>query len=275
MWDHRLGRLYWVDIEGKLLLYRESSGEEARIPLSGMPGTVVLSQDPDSVILAQDDGLKQLHLPSKEAKHLLDFPEDPTFRFNDGKCDAQGRLWVGTMERDGKSGAGTLYCIEPDFSIRPVLAGVTCSNGIVWTQDHTQLFYIDSATRQVQGFEFDLATGRLSHPRTAVSIPEERGYPDGMAIDVEDQLWVAHWNGSCVARYNSQTGATLEVVEVPTPKVTSCVFGGPNLDTLFVTTALGSHDGGWTDREAYPLSGALFSTSVAISGCVAKPFGAK
>jgi len=276
MWDHRTNRLYWIDINDKQLLHqsfaKEEAGEAQSIALSGMPGTVVLTQNPDEVVLAQDDGVKRLNIASGEVTHLIDFPESTKMRFNDGKCDSAGRFWVGTMDRDGELGAGTLYRIDPDLTMHPQVHGVTCSNGIVWSQDDSTMYYIDSYTLQVRAYDFDAAKGEVSNPRTVVEVPEDRAYPDGMTIDTEDRLWVAHWNGSCVASYDPKTGETLQVLPVPTLKVTSCVFGGTDLSTLYITTALGSQDGGWTDREAYPLSGALFQTQPGAKGRQARIF---
>lgn len=274
MWDRRTSRLIWIDIEVKRLHYETfedvegecRSTEVSTIELSGMPGTVVLTENTNQVIVPQDDGVKRINLTTGEATHLIDFPEGPNMRFNDGKCDPAGRLWVGTMDRDGTAGAGTLYRIDPDLSLHPMLEGITCSNGLVWNSDATRMYYIDSYTCQVRGFDFDVASGTLSNPEIVVQVPEDRGWPDGMTIDTADKIWVAHWCGSCVARYDPLTGETMEVLPIPTERVTACVFGHSSMDTLFITTAKGSNDGGWTDCEKYPLTGALFMSDLEVTG---------
>lgn len=273
LWDARVQRLYWVDIEGKSLHCRDEPHGERSFALSGMPGTVVLTQDPGAVVLALDTGIKRFHLAEGREEHLVNFPEEATLRFNDGKCDSAGRLWVGTMDRFCKDGAGSLYRLDPDLTLHRILdGGVTCSNGLAWTADDRTLYYIDSATRQVRAYDFEALAGTISNPRVAVQIPEGWGYPDGMTIDDQDKLWVAHWNGNRVARYDPETGVAMVEIPIPTEKVTSCVFGGEQMDVLYITTALGSQDGGFTDRERYPLSGALFAVEPGYGGREANVF---
>ncbi len=271
-WDARNDRLIWIDINGKSLMVRSTAGLE-KFDLPGMPGTVVLTSDPSEVILALDGGIASFNLESGNLVTKAEFPEGPEMRFNDGKCDPSGRLWVGTMHRDGKAGAGTLYRIDPDFSIHPMLRDLTIPNGICWNAEATELYFIESATRVIAAFDFDNATGTISSQRTIIEIPDLWGYPDGMTIDSEGLLWVAHWDGGCIARYAPETGNPLTRLELPVPKVTSCWFGGADLKTLYITTALGSQDGGWADTERFPLSGAVFAADVGASGLPASHFG--
>lgn len=277
IWDHRTNRLLWIDIEGQQLLRldgdAEGRGEVRSYPLSGMVGTVVLTADPNIVLLALDNGLTTLDLNSGAETRVAAYPEGPETRFNDGKCDPAGRFWVGTIHREGKSEAANLYCVDPDFTIRKVREKVTIANGICWSGDAKTMYFIDTPTMVVTAFDFDVATGAISNERVVVRVPDGFGYPDGMTIDTEDKLWVAHWNGSHVVRYDADTGEVLRRVEIPTTKVTSCWFGGADLDTLFVTTALGSQDGGWTDRAEFPLSGAIFSCKPGVRGREAAIFG--
>lgn len=275
MWDHRIdgGRLLWIDIEGKQFLRKDGDAEIRSYDLSGMIGTVVLTKDPNIVLVALETGLTTVNLDSGEETRVADFPQGPEFRFNDGKVDPAGRLWVGTMERSGKSEAANLYCVDPDFTIRAVRDKVTISNGICWSADCATMYYIDTPTMKVAAFDYDAADGSLSNERVVVNVPDGVGYPDGMTIDTEGRLWVAHWNGSHVLRYDPDNGEILQRIDVPTTKVTSCWFGGADLDTLFITTALGSQDGGFTDREEYPLSGAIFATKPGFRGFEATVFG--
>tara|TARA_R110002096_G_scaffold67332_11_gene163411 strand:+ start:16169 stop:17050 length:882 start_codon:yes stop_codon:yes gene_type:complete len=272
MWDARVQRLSWIDINEKKLVWQQD-GRTQEIELQGMPGTAVLTNDPNRILLCLDSGVVSFEFVSGTFASHLDFPEGAELRFNDGKCDPAGRLWVGTMHRDGKENAGTLYRIDPDFSIRPMLRDVTISNGLGWNAAGDQLYFIDSATRRIDAFDFDNANGEISNRRTVNQVPEDWGYPDGMTIDAEDKLWVAHWNGACVARYDPESGQVLTRLELPAPKVTSCWFGGEGLQTLFVTTALGSQDGGWADTEQFPLSGAVFAAQVGVSGVAVARFG--
>jgi sugar lactone lactonase YvrE len=275
IWDHRIesGRLLWIDIEGQQLLRRDGESDVRAYPLSGMVGTAVLTGDPNVVLLALDNGLTTVNLDSGAETRVAEYPEGPETRFNDGKCDPAGRLWVGTIHREGKSEAANLYCVEPDFLVRNVRERVTIANGICWSGDGRTMFFIDTPTMVVTAFDFDVAAGEISNERVVVRVPEGFGYPDGMTIDTEDKIWVAHWNGSQVVRYDPDDGSVLERVAIPTTKVTSCWFGGENLETLFVTTALGSQDGGWTDREEFPLSGAVFACKPGARGRQSAIFG--
>ncbi|MEM1295174.1 MAG: SMP-30/gluconolactonase/LRE family protein [Verrucomicrobiota bacterium] len=272
MWDARVNRLSWIDINDKKLAWQEE-GKTHVIDLDGMPGTAVLTSDPNRVLLCLDSGVVSCALDSGTVEKHFEFPEGEELRFNDGKVDPAGRLWVGTMHRDGKEKAGTLYRIDPDFSIRPMVTEVTISNGICWNAAADQMYFIDSATRVIDAFDFEKSKGQISNRRTVNQVPEDWGFPDGMTIDSEDKLWVAHWNGECVARYHPGTGQVLKRFNLPAPKVTSCWFGGENLETLFVTTALGSQDGGWADTNEFPLSGAVFAAQVGASGVPAFRFG--
>jgi sugar lactone lactonase YvrE len=272
VWDGRLRRLYLIDINGRKIAWLDSDGTTTVRDLDGTPGTVVLTTDPDQLVLALDTGLAVYELSTGAVRLMAPYPEGPDTRFNDGKCDPAGRLWVGTMSREGAHGAGTLYRFRPGGQADPQVPGVTVSNGLCWSRDGLTMFYIDSATREVHAFDFEPTSGTLSGRRTVVTIPPDRGYPDGMTIDSEDRLWVAHWLGSCVACYDPVHGGTVAVVEVPTPRVTSCCFGGDDLRTLFITTAIGSPDGGWTDVSAYPGTGAVFAVCPGAVGMPTFPF---
>jgi len=272
VWDGRLRRLYWIDINENKLAWLDDGGLTTTKDLDGKPGTVALTTDSDRVLLALDSGIKIYHLPSGNMMDLAPYPEGPETRFNDGKCDPSGRLWVGTMSREGTHGAGTLYRMRAGGLPEPQVPGVTVSNGLCWSRDGMTFYYIDSATREIHAFDFHPDHGTLSGRRTVVTIPKDRGYPDGMTIDAENRLWVAHWLGSCVACYDPVHGGTLEVIDVPTPRVTSCCFGGEDLRTLFITTAIGSPDGGWTDLTMHPLTGAVFAARPGVIGLAATPF---
>ncbi len=266
LWDSRLGRLYWIDINERKLAWLDPGAETAVRDLPGTPGTVVLTSDPAEVVLALDTGIVRYRPETGTFLPVADYPETSATRFNDGKCDPEGRLWVGTMSREGTHGAGTLYCLTQVGRLEARVPCVTVSNGLCWSRDARTLYYIDSATREVHAFDFYGLSGTLSGRRTVVSIPADWGYPDGMTIDSEDRLWVAHWLGSCVACYDPVSGSALHRIELPTPRVTSCCFGGEDLATLYITTAVGSADGGWTDVTAFPGTGAMFATRPGVSG---------
>src|SRR5262249_54461557 len=140
-------------------------------------------------------------------------------RMNDGKCDPSGAFWAGSMAWDKTNGAGTLYHLGPQGDLTVALRDLTISNGLAWSSDGTHMYFIDTPTQHVDRFDLD-SGGRLTNRTTVVTIDPQEGQPDGMAIDAEDCLWVALWNGWSVRRY-SPAGKLLATVEVDAPQVSS------------------------------------------------------
>ena len=231
-WDEAGRRLLWVDIEGRQLHVLEG-GEDRAIGFE----TMVCAAAPTgggAVLVALADRLVLVDLADESARTLVPLPHGPALRSNDGACDAAGRFWIGTMALDQTPGAGALY--RYDGTLQRVLDGVTLSNGIGWTRDDTQMYYIDSPVQRVDLFDFELASGRVDDRRPFVSIDESDGIPDGLTVDDEGGVWVALYGGSCVHRYD-ESGRLDAVLEVPAENVTSCCFGGDDGRSLFVTTA--------------------------------------
>ena len=165
-------------------------------------------------------------------------------RFNDGKCDALGRYWVGTMNLEEKYPTGALYVLDKGFKLRKVLEGVTISNGLAWSLDNTKMYYIDSPTKKVFEFTFNLSTGEIRDRKILVDLTRYEGVPDGMTIDSEGYLWVAIYGGGRVLRI-SPKGEIVGEIKVPASHTTSVTFGGNDLKTLFITTADDDPDGGY------------------------------
>jgi len=265
IWNYRTGELMWVNIKGKILnFYNPVSGLNKEMLTGQMVGTVVPAES-GQVLVALQNGIYSLD-PETGTKKLLADPEadKPDNRFNDGKCDPAGRLWAGTMSLVGAKQAGALYRFDPDTSIHKMVDGVGTSNGIVWSADKTKMYYIDTPTRQVMGYDYDNETGDISHPKVAVEIPEGAGYPDGMTIDEEDHLWVALWGGSAVACFNPENGELVRKIEVPAKNVTSCAFGGNDLGTLYITTARESTSD--EDLQKFPHAGGVFKIRPGVKG---------
>lgn len=271
VWHPEKEALMWLDIPaGKVFMYKPEEGIIQDITLESQVGTVVPSTDKYFAIAAQETGI--FGLQEDGTKELIAaFPANalPNVRFNDGKCDPMGRLWVGTMHNEIKEGAGNLYMLQED-SLLIKEPGVTISNGIVWDMDKNLMYYIDTPTQKVMAYDYDSATGEITNKRVAVEIPMEKGSPDGMSIDAEGKLWIAHWGGNGVYRWDPENGELMEKIEIPAPNVTSCAFGGPNLTTLYITTArLGLSK---EQLAEYPLSGSLFVTETNVKGMPANIF---
>jgi sugar lactone lactonase YvrE len=191
-------------------------------------------------------------------------------RFNDGKCDPAGRFWVGSM---GPRYQASLYRITANGTCDKMVDSVTISNGIVWTADKKTMYYIDTNTGEVRAFDYDNSTGDIANSRVVIKFPSGIGMPDGMSIDAEGMLWIAHWGGYCVGRWNPATGKMIAKIEVPAPNVTSCAFSGKNLDVLYITTA--STGMSANDLIKYPDSGKLFVANPGVKGVKANLFKTK
>jgi sugar lactone lactonase YvrE len=265
IWNQASQELYWIDIElGILYLYNPITNTNRSILLGQKVGTVVPTTN-GTVLVALQDGIYELHLATEQKQMLVARPEPdfPQNRFNDGKCDAAGRFWVGTLSMLETAEVAALYVLEKGV-IRKKLDKITVSNGIVWSLDNTKMYYIDSPTRTIKEFDYDIKTGAIKFSRIAVQVPENLGYPDGMTMDSEGMLWVAMWEGFCVARWNPNNGELLMRIEVPVLRVTSCAFGGKNLDTLYITTAkIGAKQ---EELDKYVHSGSLFVAKTGHQG---------
>lgn len=271
-WDHKNKRLYWVDIDGmKVHIYDPKTNENKSFDTPTQVGTVVPKNKAEAVI-ALADGVYMLNTDTGAITLLSDVESEMTYnRFNDGKCDPNGNLWVGSMYFKQSSPKANLYKVDPMGKATKMLDSITISNGIVWTQDKTTMYYIDTPTMHIRAFDFDPINSTISNERIAVVVPESLGYPDGMAIDSEDKLWVGLWNGNSVARFDPISGTLMSKIEVPAHNVTSCSFGGKNFETLYITTA--SVDMTEEEQKKYPLAGSLFEVKPGVKGVEGNYFG--
>lgn len=271
-WDHRNMRLFWVDIEGmKVHIYDPKTKENISFDTPSMVGTVVPGNK-DEAVIALVDGIYLLKTNSGSIRLLSDVESEITAnRFNDGKCDPNGNLWVGSMNFEQIEGKANLYRVDPKGNSVKMLDSVTISNGIVWTRDKKTMYYIDTPTMHIRAFDFDAKTSTISNERIAVVVPQSLGYPDGMTIDAEDKLWVGLWNGNSIARFDPVSGTMMTKIEVPAHNVTSCAFGGENFETLYITTA--SLDMTEEEHKKYPLAGSLFQVKPGVSGVEGNYFG--
>lgn len=237
-WDAGKQKLYWVDIMGqKVHSLDPGTGKMTSFDTGLFVGAAV-PREKGGLILATHKGFYTLDVETGKISFIHDpEPDLSGNRFNDGKCDPAGRFWAGTMSFNEQDPTGSLYRLDADLSVHQMLDQITISNGLAWTSDHKTMYYIDSPTKQVVAFDYDLDTGEIHNKRTVITIPDGEGVPDGMAIDSEDKLWVAQFGGSKVSRWDPETGERLLTVSLPATNVTSCVFGGQNLDELYITTA--------------------------------------
>jgi sugar lactone lactonase YvrE len=270
LWDSAKKCLYWVDILGRTVnVFDPATGRNRTLHVSQDVGTVVPSKSGD-LMIALRDGFARLEIESGAVVMMAEIKKEG-IRFNDGKCDPAGRFWAGTVADDETQGAGALYCLDADLTVRTMIDHVTISNGLVWSSDAKRFYYIDTPTCEVAAFDYDVDSGNLANRKTAIKIDKSLGLPDGMAIDEEDMVWIAHWGGGQVTRWDPQTGKLLDRIDVPgAGLVTSCAFGGPGLDELFITSA----SVGLTDdqKKVQTLAGGIFRIKLNVKGVAAHPF---
>jgi len=269
IWDTEKKVLYWVDIDaGFVHTFDPATGRDVSVAVGQPVGTVV-PRASGGVMLATRDGFMSLD-PGTGKVALVASPagHDPEKRFNDGKCDPAGRFWAGTIDEAGSGGA--LFRLDADLSVHCMVTGIAIANGLAWSLDRRTMYYIDTVTQRVDAFDYDDATGAVSNRRGVVTVPVELGSPDGMTIDAEGKLWVAHWDGWCVCRWDPATGKMLRKVGVPVQRPTSCAFGGPELDTLFVTSATMGLDTGTLGKQ--PKAGGIFAFKPGVRGFPAFEF---
>ena len=228
-WNHKTQELYWVDIEDQMLyIYNPQTKTNHSLPTPSKIGTVV-PKNTNETIVALQDGIYTMNLKSGDVVLISDIESELTEnRFNDGKCDPSGRLWVGSMALNMQSYKANLYMVDTTGNAQLKIDSVTNSNGIAWSSDQKTMYYIDTPTGMIRAFDFDNEIGDISNERVVVKVPNSMGFPDGMTIDSEDMIWVGMWNGNAVIRFNPKTGKIISKIEVPAHNVTACAFGGKN-----------------------------------------------
>jgi sugar lactone lactonase YvrE len=262
-WDAASQALYWIDGPPGLVYRLGSGGTHASWPAGGPVGAV-FPRAGGGLLVAAGDGIVALDPVSGEVTKLAVVePDRPGNNLNDGACDRAGRLYVGSTAQDERPGAGALYRVDPDLTVTRLLPEVGISNGIGWSPDETLLYYSDSLAYQVDVFDYDPATGAIENRRAFASVGDGgEVMPDGLAVDVAGGVWVAQWGGGVVSRFHPD-GTLDQVIELPHRHVTSCAFGGPDLDQLYITTAAGPADP----------RGGLFVVTTGESGVASHPFG--
>ena len=271
VWDDVLGKLYWIDIK-KQQVYRYDPGTRKieSWQLDQMVGCIIPTSN-ESIICALQDRLLELNTITGETKNFAPIEKDlPDNRSNDGKADAAGRLWIGTLNIPGENGKAGLYRVDNNGTVLKQLDKLGMSNGLGWSPDNTKMYLIDTPERHVMQFDFSLPDGTLTNKKIVLKFNEIDGSPDGMCVDAEGMLWIAFYGGKRVGCYNPANGQLIVEVEVPAENVTCCTFGGADLDTLYITTASqGVNEEGF---KKYPDTGSLFSVKTDVKGMKANRF---
>ena len=265
IWDPKRQVLWWVDIlEGLIHCHNPADGANQSWSVGQMVGTIVTAQD-GRLVIATEKGFHWFDPETGNIELITDpEPDRPQNRFNDGKCDPSGRLWAGTMPISEEGNAGTLYCLHPDGKAEAKDDGYAIPNGIVWNDEASVMYHIDSPTRRVDAWDFDNPTGTINNRRTVYHVTQEGAFPDGMAMDVEGKIWLALWGGWVVIRFDPISGKELARIPIPVSRTSACAFGGPNLNTLFITTA--KKDITPEDLEQEPMAGCVFKANPGVCG---------
>jgi sugar lactone lactonase YvrE len=263
VWSEAEAALYWVDVRGRMMRrYRQATGDVASFPVHEMPASLALRAS-GGVLLAMESGIAAFDPDSGRLEPVATPSEPiPHQRFNDGRCDRQGRFWVGTLNDRDRDATGTLFRLGPKLRLDPVLHPVTIPNSLAWSPDGTTMYFSDTTSREIWAYDFDAPTGTPSRRRVFARVPAP-GTPDGSTVDAEGGLWNAEYDGWRVCRYLPD-GKLDRVIALPVQRPTCCAFGGPGLRTLFVTTA--AQKLSEQERAAQPLAGRLLALDVGIAG---------
>ncbi len=259
-WDAESQSLFWVDIPAARVHRLSAAGVHSSWHV-GRPASAVVPRASGGLVVAAGHAFLSLDPLTGTVTELAAAPYRHGTRMNDGKCDLAGRFYAGTMADDESPGKGSLYRLDTDQRVTEIYAGVGISNGIGWSPDNSLMYYIDSLAYRVDVLDYNPSTGQLGERRPFVTLGSADVMPDGLATDSEGGVWVAVWGGSVIQRYDSD-GRLTGVVRVPATNVTSCTFGGSDLDLLYITTAAGPGR----------LPGSVFSCECGVRGLPTFPY---
>ncbi len=266
-WSEKEKVLYWVDILSCQLHRFDPYSKKNTTDFFDESVTAIGFCSDQKLILALQSGIAFYDLQTQVLEKICE-PEKPlpNNRFNEGKCDRQGRFWCGTMNNKGDPflDSGNLYRFDINHHATLVQNHVKLSNGMGWSPDNKIMYFTETGRHTIFAYDFEPETGNISNRKIFASIePYPDGGPDGLTVDREGYVWSAYYGKGMIVRYTPQ-GTIERMIEVPVPKVTSCTFGGTDLKTLFITTAQ-EH---MTEKqiEDFPLSGSLFAYESDIQG---------
>ena len=263
LWDERSGTLMWSDVFNKVIMNWKPGSDSPSIKEFKTIITSIGKNSTGGYVVAAGNCVQLLDENLEVTNEFsLEMP-NPNVRTNDGNIDPLGNFWIGSMAYDAKAGMGDLKKLSRNFQSQSMLRDVTISNGMDWSPNCEFVYYIDTPTKQVRRFKFDLDSASLGQELQPIDVSASPGVPDGMCTDAAGNLWVAFWGGGQVRNFSPE-GELLGVVAVPASLVTNCAFGGADLSTLYITTADVSHMPSITTAE--PLAGSLFMAEVRAKG---------
>ena len=263
LWNNRDGWLEWVDIAAPAVhAFDPCTGHNATRDPGRLVSAILPTSNGERVLLTDAGPVRYQPATGRLGRPVRPTGHSARSRFNDAKADRAGRLWAGTMAQDAATPTGALYVFAAG-ACRRADHGFYVANGMDWSPDGWTFYLSDSGVGTIYVYDVDQATGEIGNRRIFVQVPEEAGRPDGLCIDAEGCLWVAHWDGWRVVRY-APDGVVDQVVWMPVPRPTSCCFGGPGLRTLYITSARIRLSP--KVLQDSPLSGGLFALDLDVAG---------
>ena len=238
LWDVDQQRLYFIDsFDGRVFRCTADGREVRSWDVPAKIGSIAIRKDGKGAICSLANGFHTLDFDTGECELIHDpEPDKPNNRINDGKVDRRGRFISGSMDTQEEGPNGTLYRVDPDFSVHTLDTGIIVSNGPCWSPDDRTFYFADSWSGEIWAYDYDIETGAVSNRRTFTKVDTSRGgAADGSTVDAEGCLWNAQVYDAKVVRYTPD-GAVERVIDMPVKKVTSCMFGGPDLDILYITS---------------------------------------
>ena len=270
VWNQDEEALYWIDIRSKTMnRYAPSTGLFKSWNLPEEIYSFAFREN-GGLVAAAESGFVFLDLDKEKIEQLGNPEPDLTEnRLNDGKCDPIGRFWAGSMHIPRSRNAGLLYRLDPDLTWHRIADGVMVGNGLAWSPDGRTMYWSDSRNQIIYSFDYDISKGTTGNRRVFARLSDNQGRPDGAAVDCEGYYWTACFNGGRVIRFSPQ-GRIDREIPFPVTNVTMCTFGGPELRTMYVTTArLGLSD---EELHHQPLAGSLLAMEVDVPGLPASRF---
>ena len=270
VWSVDEQALYWVDINAPSLNRLDpATGLNTTWPMPQSIGCFALREQ-GGFVVALRDGIWLASRNGKLERKVAEAPYDPAHhRFNDGRADARGRLWAGSMNEKRDASTAKLYRLDPDFTLTSVIPGLMVSNGLAWSPDGRTLYHTDTPTRTINAWDFDAATGAIANHRIFAQFTGETDRPDGAAVDRDGCYWSAFYRGGKIVRI-SPRGETLSEFPLPAMCPTMCAFGGPDLKTVYVTTARQRRE--LDELARLPQSGGIFAMRVDVPGMAEPKF---
>ena len=266
LWNVAEQRLYWLDIQRKLIHRLDpATRKNETFELPDLV-TCLAFRKAGGLILTMRKQFAFFDPDSGKFEPLAGVESDqPDNRFNDGRVDPQGRFWAGTMStKKWTSPVGHFYRFDSSLRPQQMLDKVACSNGVAWSPDGKTMYYTETGKQSIEQFDFDGDTGTIGNRRPFVYVePSTNSFPDGISVDSEGFVWSNHVGVGLIVRYDP-TGKIERQVQFPAPRATACTFGGANMTTLYVTTSRETMDA--LQLLAYPLSGSVFAVETGIRG---------